>query len=133
MMPRDLDSRVRLAAFTFLEAETHPVADKVLPHALLAKGFMFDGQRVPLVSFQGIFKPAILPEMPLTIRTKYVADGVAARNGTRCFGMRASRERNQQCGAAVYQSPSAARIRARSFGPNTDGAAHSREVAGRPE
>jgi putative restriction endonuclease len=77
-MNTDLDSRVRTAAFHFLEAETRPVAEKVLPHALLAKGFMFDGQRVPLLSPQGIFKPAILPEMPLTIRTKYVEDGEAA-------------------------------------------------------
>ena len=70
-MNTDLDSRVRLAAFSFLEAETRRAPDDVLPHALLAKGFEFDGRRVPLLSPQGIFKPAILPEMPLTITDEY--------------------------------------------------------------
>ena len=33
------------------------------------KGFEFSGRRVPLLSQQGIFKPAVLPEIPLSIRT----------------------------------------------------------------
>lgn len=40
-----------------------------LPWDVLRKGFLFEGTTVPLVSPQGIFKPRILPEMPLTIRT----------------------------------------------------------------
>lgn len=32
-------------------------------------GFEFEGKRIPLVSPQGIFKPQILPEIPLTITT----------------------------------------------------------------
>jgi putative restriction endonuclease len=36
---------------------------------VLAQGFVFDGRRVPLLSQQGIFKPAILPDIPLSIRT----------------------------------------------------------------
>jgi putative restriction endonuclease len=40
-----------------------------LPRKVLAKGFEFQGQRVPLIAPQGIFKPAILPEMPLSITT----------------------------------------------------------------
>jgi putative restriction endonuclease len=39
------------------------------------KGFDFNGQRVPLTSQQGIFKPAVLPEVPLSIRTAAVAAG----------------------------------------------------------
>ena len=36
---------------------------------LLTQGFVFEGQRVPLLSPQGIFKPAILPDLPLSITT----------------------------------------------------------------
>jgi hypothetical protein len=35
---------------------------------LLSQGFMLDGIRVPLVSQQGIFKPAAM-ELPRSIRT----------------------------------------------------------------
>jgi len=77
-MNTDLDSRVRTAAFAFLEAETRRAPDGILPHALLARGFAFEGRRVPLVSPAGIFRPAILPEMPLTIRTTYVEYGEVA-------------------------------------------------------
>jgi putative restriction endonuclease len=41
----------------------------VLSRDLLEKGFIFRDQRIPLVSPQGIFKPKILPEIPLTITT----------------------------------------------------------------
>jgi len=40
----------------------------VLPWKLIAQGFEFKGRRVPLVSQQGIFKPAVC-ELPLSIRT----------------------------------------------------------------
>jgi putative restriction endonuclease len=40
----------------------------VLPRSLLQEGFQFRGQRVPLVSPQGIFKPKIM-DLPLTITT----------------------------------------------------------------
>ena len=39
----------------------------VLPRSILAQGFEFEGQRVPLVAPQGIFKPKLLPQMPLSI------------------------------------------------------------------
>jgi putative restriction endonuclease len=74
----DLDARVRMAAFDFLRVETGRAADGVLSHAVLAAGFTLEGQRVPLVSPQGIFKPAILPEVPLSIRTTYVEEGETA-------------------------------------------------------
>jgi putative restriction endonuclease len=38
-------------------------------------GFTLDGHRVPFVGPQGIFKPAILPEVPLSIRTVSVVEG----------------------------------------------------------
>lgn len=42
---------------------------EVLARALLAEGFVFDGARVPLLGPQGIFKPRVLPEVPLSITT----------------------------------------------------------------
>jgi len=39
----------------------------VLPRDLLLRGFQWQGRRVPLVSAQGIFKPRVLPAIPLTI------------------------------------------------------------------
>src|SRR5688572_27500519 len=71
---RELDQRVRAAAFDFLRAQTG-LRGEVLRRDLLAEGFRFDGQRVPLIGPQGIFKPAILPEMPLTITTVPVVEG----------------------------------------------------------
>ena len=40
-----------------------------LPHSVLHRGFDFAGTRVPLVGPQGIFKPAVVPRVPLTIMT----------------------------------------------------------------
>ena len=70
----DLDTRVRLAAFRFLAEQTQ-LHGEALPRATLATGFMFDGTRVPLIGPQGIFKPAILPEMPISIMTIPVVEG----------------------------------------------------------
>jgi len=62
------DSRVRLAAFNWLEEQT-AIHGEVLSWKKLIEGFQLDGHRVPLVSMQGIFKPKVLAEFPLTIRT----------------------------------------------------------------
>jgi putative restriction endonuclease len=62
------DLRVRLAAFEWLKDQVQ-IHDDVLPRSILAQGFTFQGQRVPLVGPQGIFKPAVCPEIPLTITT----------------------------------------------------------------
>lgn len=70
-----LDHRVRLAAFEFLRKEQAVRGDEVLPRRVLAQGFDFDGQRVPLIGPQGIFKPAALPEIPLTITTVPIIEG----------------------------------------------------------
>ena len=74
-MSDDLDSRVRLAAFAFLDEHVR-LLDAVLPFALLSHGFVFDGTRVPLLNaVRGIFKPGVLPEMPLSITTSPPRDG----------------------------------------------------------
>jgi putative restriction endonuclease len=64
----DIDLRVRLATFEWLSKQVK-IHGEFLPRELLAKGFELDGTRVPLVNPQGIFKPQILPEIPLTITT----------------------------------------------------------------
>jgi putative restriction endonuclease len=66
--PDELDEKVRLAAFAFLEGLVREFGDS-LPRGRLEQGFSFDGQRVPLVGPQGIFKPAVLPRIPLSITT----------------------------------------------------------------
>src|SRR3990172_3406315 len=60
--------QVRLAAFDFLSEQVRVLGD-VLPARLLREGFEFRGTRVLLKGLQGIFKPEILPEMPLSITT----------------------------------------------------------------
>ena len=67
-MTDDLDLRIRLAAFQWLRAQMDVIGE-VLPRRLLAEGFVFDGVRVPLLGPQGIFKPRILTEAPLSITT----------------------------------------------------------------
>ena len=64
----DQDTLVRKSAFEWLELQSH-LHSGVLPRKLLLQGFEFKGKRVPLVSPQGIFKPAVCPEIPLTITT----------------------------------------------------------------
>ncbi len=70
------DSRVRQAAFRFLDATRPLHDDQVLPWAVLSRGFEFEGERVPLVNQQGIFKPRILAGAPLAIRTAPPKPGV---------------------------------------------------------
>jgi putative restriction endonuclease len=76
-MNSDLDARVRTAAFSFLEAQIRRTGSDTLSRAVLAQGFQFDGRRVPVLGPQGIFKPAILPDMPLSITTVAVEVGSA--------------------------------------------------------
>ena len=68
------DWAVRLAAFDFLKAQTELHGD-VLPRSILAAGFDYSGTRVPLVGPQGIFKPAAMREMPLSITTVPIVPG----------------------------------------------------------
>lgn len=63
----EIDLQVRLAAFNWLSEQVNSHGD-VLPRKLLEQGFEFQGQRVPLIAPQGIFKPQILG-LPLSITT----------------------------------------------------------------
>jgi len=57
-----------MAAFEWLSGAVRMHGD-VLPRSLLAGGFVLDDARVPLVGPQGIFKPRVLDEVPLSITT----------------------------------------------------------------
>lgn len=62
------DARVRAAAFAWL-AEQVALHGDVLNRSLLSEGFLHGGIRVPLVGPQGIFKPQVMSEVPLSITT----------------------------------------------------------------
>jgi putative restriction endonuclease len=64
----EVDQRVRLTAFKWLEEQVRIHGD-VLPRSILSEGFEFENQRVPLVGPQGIFKPKLLSQIPLSITT----------------------------------------------------------------
>lgn len=76
MSEADLDTRVRTQAFQFLTEQTR-LHGEVIPRDLLERGFDFEGRRVPLIGPQGIFKPALLAEMPISITTVPVKEGEA--------------------------------------------------------
>jgi putative restriction endonuclease len=64
----DLDTRIRAETFEFLRQQT-AVHGEVLPWSVLFHSFTVDGERVPLIGPKGIWRPAVLPEMPLTFNT----------------------------------------------------------------
>lgn len=64
------DARVRRATFDWLALQVSRHGD-VLPWKLLSAGFQIDGTRVPLLGPQGIFKPRVLQEVPLSITTVF--------------------------------------------------------------
>jgi putative restriction endonuclease len=68
-----LDSALRTRAFAFLAEQTrlHPNG---IPWKVLSDGFTFEGRRVPLLSQQGIFKPALC-RLPLSMRTAPIVEG----------------------------------------------------------
>src|SRR4030042_623248 len=67
-MQNNADNRYRTAAFNWLHEQVAIHGD-VLPRELLEKGLEFDGNRITLVGPQGIWKPAVFPEVPLSITT----------------------------------------------------------------
>jgi putative restriction endonuclease len=70
------DHAVRLAAFSFLEEQVRLAGDEgALRRAVLERGFEYEGQRVPLLGPQGIFKPRVLSDIPLSITTVPVVHG----------------------------------------------------------
>ena len=62
-----IDEQARITAFGWLKEQVSIHGD-VLPRPLLEKGFIFEGERIPLISPQGIFKPKYL-DLPLSITT----------------------------------------------------------------
>lgn len=68
MFDRVHDAKVRAASFEWLSGKVESHGD-VLPRKLLADGFKLDDMRVPLLGPQGIFKPRVLEEVPLSITT----------------------------------------------------------------
>ncbi len=75
MSGESTDSRVRSDAFAFLSEATLQWGE-VLPVAQLRAGFFHEGQRVPLMGPQVIFKPAVL-EFPLSLTSVPVVAGKA--------------------------------------------------------
>jgi len=67
----DRDARVRVAAFAFLDSIREETG--ILKRDVLAAGFHFEGERVPLLNPQGIFKPRLC-DLPLSITSVPVAD-----------------------------------------------------------
>ena len=65
MDARELDSQVRTTAFSFLELASLKFGD-VVPWTTLTKEFVVGGAVVPLISSSGIWKPRLLPEMPIS-------------------------------------------------------------------
>ncbi len=74
MQPDERDRLVRLAAFAWLARQIE-VHGEVLPIAVLRSGFVYEDRRVPLMGPQGIFKPAVLPDAPLSLTTVPVLEG----------------------------------------------------------
>lgn len=64
-----IDAQYRRASFDWLNDQVAIHGD-VLPWELLQKGFEFSGRRITLVGPQGIWKPAVFPEIPLSIMTR---------------------------------------------------------------
>ena len=68
MDDRKFDSDVRLRAFEFLDSATKTFG-QVLPWKLLTEGFRYRDEPVCLIGASGIWKPKILPRMPISIST----------------------------------------------------------------
>lgn len=64
----DIDYRVRSSVFAWLR-ERQLRDGEALPWRALSEEFFFDGERVPLIGANGIFKPRVLPEIPISITT----------------------------------------------------------------
>jgi len=64
----DFDVKIRLMVFNWLE-EQCLIHGETLPRKLLEKGMPYESTFIPLVGPQGIFKPKVLPEIPLSITT----------------------------------------------------------------
>jgi len=63
-----MDSKYRTKAFEWLHNQIILHGD-VLPRELLVQGFEYQGSRITFLGPQGIWKPKIFPEIPLSITT----------------------------------------------------------------
>src|SRR4051812_8369279 len=73
MLESDAQRLVRLAAFNFLDEQTRLIGE-VLPIDVLRGGFTYDGDRIPLMGPQGIFKPARL-DLPISVTSVPIVAG----------------------------------------------------------
>jgi putative restriction endonuclease len=64
----ELDALIRAKAFEFLTEQTQ-LHGEILSWQDLLRGFEFQGKRVGLIGYTGIFKPATIPRMPLSLIT----------------------------------------------------------------
>lgn len=62
------ETQIRLAAFKWLETQVQLYGD-TLPRSILAKGFEYQGVRVTLMGPQGIWKPRVFKDIPISITT----------------------------------------------------------------
>jgi len=63
-----MEEQIRLAAFKWLEEQVLIHGD-VLPRKLLEQGFIYNGQRVTVIGPQGIWKPRVFEQIPLSLTT----------------------------------------------------------------
>ena len=63
-----MESKIRIAAFEWLKKQVD-IYGEVLPRNVLEKGFLYGDERISLVAPNGIFKPKIFSEIPLSITT----------------------------------------------------------------
>jgi putative restriction endonuclease len=68
------DEEVRTRAFQFLDEAKLRHGER-LPYVELTAGFTLRGVRIPLMGPQGIFKPAVLERIPLSITTAPLKEG----------------------------------------------------------
>jgi putative restriction endonuclease len=64
----DIDSSIRIRVFEWLNEQCQIHGD-TLSRDLLSAGLVYKGERIPLLGPQGIFKPRVLPQIPLSITT----------------------------------------------------------------
>jgi putative restriction endonuclease len=63
-----LSHNIRMAIFDWLTIQVSLYGD-VLEWQLLSKGYRYEGERIPLIGPQGIWKPAVMDKYPLSITT----------------------------------------------------------------
>jgi putative restriction endonuclease len=67
-MESSLSHKIRITIFEWLSIQVNLHGD-VLNWQLLSSGFRHEGERVPLIGRQGIWKPAVFDKYPISIRT----------------------------------------------------------------